>query len=73
MAIAGAGGVLAELRPDVAVSLAPVDLTEAFAMIKEVRSLAPLTGFRFPRAGDLEALAKAVVSLSNLAGVLEVL
>ena len=50
-----------------AVAVAPVDLSEAYAMIARIKSFAPLRGFRNLPRGDLDALAKAVVAMSRLA------
>jgi len=61
------GGVLAELFDDRAIRLAPVDLTSAAAMIDQVKGLRRLAGYRETRAGDLPALARAIVALSELA------
>jgi succinyl-CoA synthetase beta subunit len=66
-----AGGVLTEIYRDRALRLAPVDLIEARAMIDEVRALRALTGYRGKPAGDLAALAQAIVALSRLALVEE--
>jgi acetate---CoA ligase (ADP-forming) len=63
----GVGGILAEVYGDVAVRPAPVDFATARAMIAEVKGFAPLRGFRGLPEGDLEALAKVVVSISQLA------
>jgi phytoene dehydrogenase-like protein len=46
-----------------------VDEAEARAMIAEVRALAPLAGWRNLPRGDLDALARAVVAASRLAGL----
>jgi hypothetical protein len=62
-----AGGILAEIHRDRSLRLAPVDLTEAQAMIGEVVALKALAGYRGKPAGDLDALAKALVALSQLA------
>ena len=62
-----AGGILAELHRDRSIRLAPVDLDVAREMVAEVRALQALAGFRGRPRGDLEALAAAVVTLSNLA------
>ena len=62
-----AGGILAEIHRDRSLRLAPVDLTEAHAMIGEVASLKALAGYRGRQHGDLDALAKALVALSQLA------
>jgi succinyl-CoA synthetase beta subunit len=61
------GGVLTEIARDRSLRLAPVDLATAREMIGEVRSLRPLAGYRGKPAGDLEALAHALVALSRLA------
>jgi acetate---CoA ligase (ADP-forming) len=47
--------------------LAPVDLDEARVMIGEVRMLRTLAGYRGKPAGDREALARAIVAMSQLA------
>ena len=65
----GAGGVAAELHRDTALRLAPVTQEEAHGMIAELRALKPLTGWRNLPRGDLDALARAVVAVSRLAGV----
>jgi succinyl-CoA synthetase beta subunit len=62
-----AGGILAEIHRDRSLRLAPVDLAEAQAMIGEVTALKALAGYRGRPAGDLDALATALVSLSRLA------
>jgi acyl-CoA synthetase (NDP forming) len=62
-----AGGILAEIMRDRSLRLAPVDLPEAKAMIAEVASLRALAGYRGRPAGDLDAVAQALVALSQLA------
>jgi acyl-CoA synthetase (NDP forming) len=62
-----AGGVTTEIYRDRALRLAPVDLPTAHAMIDEVKAFATLKGFRGKPRGDLDALAKAIVALSQLA------
>jgi acetate---CoA ligase (ADP-forming) len=62
-----AGGVLAEIARDRSLRLAPVDLAMAHEMIAEVRGLIALSGYRGRRKGDLDALAQAIVALSQLA------
>jgi len=61
------GGVLAEIHQDRALRLAPITLADAQAMIAEVRGLKALAGFRGKPAGDLDALAQALVALSQIA------
>jgi len=62
-----AGGVFTEIYRDRSLRLAPVDLPTAHAMIGEVKAFATLRGFRGKPAGDLDALARAIVALSRLA------
>ena len=62
-----AGGVLAEIVRDRSLRLAPVDFATAREMIAEVRGFVPLAGYRGKPAGDLDALARAIVALSQLA------
>jgi succinyl-CoA synthetase beta subunit len=65
----GAGGVLAEIYKDIALRLAPVGLATARAMVEEVRGLAVIRGYRGMPRGDSEALAAAVVAMSQLAAL----
>ncbi|MBM3527405.1 MAG: acetate--CoA ligase family protein [Alphaproteobacteria bacterium] len=62
-----AGGILAEIHRDRSLRLAPADLGEARAMIGEVAALKALAGYRGRPAGDLDAVAHALVALSKLA------
>jgi acyl-CoA synthetase (NDP forming) len=62
-----AGGLLAEIYRDRSVRLAPVTVTEAHEMIAEVRGLRLAAGLRGAPRGDLDALARAVSALSQLA------
>jgi succinyl-CoA synthetase beta subunit len=62
-----AGGILAEIHRDRSLRLAPVDLAEAQVMIGEVAALKALAGYRGRPVGDLDALAQALVALSQLA------
>jgi acetate---CoA ligase (ADP-forming) len=67
LVLVAAGGVHTEIYRDRALRLAPVDLAEARAMIGEVRMFRTLAGYRGKPAGDRQALAQAIVSLSQLA------
>ena len=67
LVLVGAGGVLAEIYRDFALSVAPVSEEEALAMIDKVKGFAALRGYRELPRGDLRALAQAVASLSRLA------
>jgi acyl-CoA synthetase (NDP forming) len=61
------GGVLTEIYRDRVLRLAPVDPATAREMIAEVKGIAALSGFRGRPPGDLDALAHAIVALSQLA------
>jgi succinyl-CoA synthetase beta subunit len=65
--LVAAGGELAEMYADRSLRLAPVDLATAREMISEVRSLHVLAGYRGRPPADSDALAQAIVRLSNLA------
>src|SRR4051794_37608292 len=67
LVMVAAGGVFTEIYRDRSLRLAPVDLPIAHAMIGEVKAFATLKGFRRKPAGDLDALARAIVALSRLA------
>jgi acetate---CoA ligase (ADP-forming) len=62
-----AGGIFTEIYRDRSLRLAPVDGPTARDMIAEVRGLQALMGYRGRPAGDLAALERAVVALSQLA------
>ncbi len=65
--VLGTGGILSEVYGDVAIRIAPVSKETARGMIDEVKGLAPIRGYRGLPQGDLDALADAIVALSNLA------
>ena len=60
------GGILVGLYDDKAIRLAPVDLDTAHEMIADVIGLAPIRGHRGLPKGDLNALARAIVNVSQL-------
>jgi succinyl-CoA synthetase beta subunit len=62
-----AGGIFTEIYRDRSLRLAPVDGPTARDMIAEVRGLKALMGYRGRPLGDLAALERAVVALSQLA------
>ncbi len=62
-----AGGVWAEVARDRALRLAPVTVEAAREMIAEVKAFRTLAGLRGRPRGDLDALARAVSALSQLA------
>jgi len=61
------GGVLTEIYRDRVLRLAPVDVVTAREMIGELKGIRALSGFRGQPPGDLDALAQAIVALSQLA------
>jgi acyl-CoA synthetase (NDP forming) len=67
LVMVGVGGILAELGGGHAVRLAPVSLDTAREMIDEVAAFAVLRGYRNKPKGDLDALARVVQAMSNLA------
>ncbi len=69
--VVGLGGALADIYGDFAVRRAPVSLADARTMIEEVRFLAPHRDGNGPEPADLQALAKAICAISDLARVPE--
>jgi len=67
LVMVAAGGVFTEIYRDRSLRLAPVDLDTARDMIAQVRGLKVLAGNCGKPAGDLDALARALVSISRLA------
>jgi acyl-CoA synthetase (NDP forming) len=63
----GLGGLFVEALQDVALRLAPIDPAQAMAMIGEIRGRAVLAGARGRPPSDVEALADALVKLSQFA------
>jgi acetate---CoA ligase (ADP-forming) len=67
LVLVAAGGIYTEIYRDRSLRLAPVDAQTARDMIAEVRGLTLLTGYRGRPAGDVAALAQAIVAISRLA------
>jgi acyl-CoA synthetase (NDP forming) len=67
VALAGSGGIYAEILRDTAVRLAPVTESEAAAMLRALRIAPLLTGARGRPALDLAAAAGALAALSRVA------
>ena len=63
----GLGGVFAEVMRDVSFRLAPITLSEAHEMIRELRAFPILDGARGRPKADVEALAQTLLRLSALA------
>jgi acetate---CoA ligase (ADP-forming) len=62
----GLGGVFVELFQDVVFRLAPILRNETHRMVQEIKGYKLLTGFRGRPRADIEAIEKAVISLSNM-------
>jgi acyl-CoA synthetase (NDP forming) len=67
VALAGLGGVYAEVMRDVAVSLAPVTAAQAEAMLRSLKAFPLLDGARGRPRLDLAAAAHALAALSHVA------
>jgi len=65
--VLAAGGIFTEIYRDSVMRLAPVDIKGARQMIDGLKATQILNGARGRTKGDLEALAEAVVDVSNLA------
>jgi acetyltransferase len=66
----GLGGVLTEVLRDVTYRIAPFDIDTAREMIAELRGARLFDGYRGRPGGDKEALARALVAVSQMAAAL---
>lgn len=64
--LAGLGGIFAEIFRDTAVDLAPVDENTALGMLRRLKGISLLEGYRSQAPADLAAVIKAVAVLSRL-------
>jgi len=62
----GLGGVFVEVFQDVVFRLAPIFRNETHRMVQEIKGYKLLMGFRGRPRADIEAIEKAVISLSNM-------
>ncbi|RSM47072.1 CoA-binding protein [Amycolatopsis balhimycina DSM 5908] len=67
LVLVAAGGVLTEIYADRSLRPAPVDLDTAHRLLGEVKGIAALRGHRGAPRGDLGALARLVMAVSELA------
>lgn len=65
--VLAAGGVYTELYRDSAMRMAPTDIASAREMVSEIKASRILSGYRGCPKGDIEALAEAIVAVSQLA------
>ncbi|MEO3385035.1 acetate--CoA ligase family protein [Mesorhizobium sp. CAU 1741] len=65
--MAGLGGIFAEIVRDVALRVAPVDETEAEAMLRSLKAFKILDGARGRPRADIAAAARAISALSQFA------
>ena len=65
--ILGSGGVMAEVLDDVAIGMAPMNSNQALDLITQVKGLTLIQGYRGQPKGDVGALVKAIVAISDLA------
>ena len=68
----GSGGVMSEIYDDKSIRIAPVEISDAMEMIKEVKSLISVQGFRGLPKADMKILAQSIVQISQLASVREI-
>jgi acyl-CoA synthetase (NDP forming) len=64
--MAGLGGVWVEIMKDLVFGYPPIGKTEALDLLKELRCLPLLAGYRGKSGINQEALAKVIVSISTL-------
>lgn len=65
--LCGLGGVFVEVFKDVQISLAPISEKEAVKMIKSLKAFRLLNGYRGSKVCNIDALAKLLVNISELA------
>ena len=62
----GLGGIYTEILKDVSFRIAPIGLSEAEEMIKEIRSFPLLTGVRGEKPADINTLLNDILKLSQM-------
>ncbi len=63
----GLGGIYVEVLSDVSLRILPIELTDAEAMIKEIKGAKILEGARGQKALDTETLAQTIKTVSDMA------
>jgi acetyltransferase len=67
MLLIGLGGIFVEIFKDSALYPVPLNRSEAYAMLRSLKSFRLLTGYRSQPPGDIEALIDLMVSVSLFA------
>jgi len=65
--VCGLGGIYIEVLKDISIRRAPIDKTEAFSMLTELKGYPLLEGTRGGKRADIDAMAAALVRLSHFA------
>ncbi len=63
----GLGGIFVEVYRDVSFRVAPIDKSDALDMISEIKGYPILKGIRGRKPADIEAIARVLMSVSDLA------
>lgn len=66
----GMGGVFLEVLNDVSFRICPVDASEVWSMLSDLRGLRLLEGYRGSARADLDALVEAVLAVAGQQGLL---
>jgi acetate---CoA ligase (ADP-forming) len=62
----GLGGIFVEVLKDISMRVAPISQKDATEMIREIRGIQALRGFRGRPRADIEAIADVLIKLSRL-------
>jgi len=67
----GLGGIYAEIYKDVSLRVAPITVSDAREMLKELKGYKILTGARGKEPADISKITEIIVKMSNLKGIVE--
>jgi len=67
----GLGGIYAEIYKDVSFRVAPITVSDAREMLKELKGYKILTGARGKEPADISKITEIIVKVSNLKGIVE--
>ncbi len=62
----GLGGIFVEVLKDVVFRIAPLSRSEAFDMVREIRSYPILTGIRAKKGVDIDSIVDTIMRVSQL-------